>query len=339
MCYFSLLRVPLAANWLQFTLFAALSGVASASVLVVINRAPVLADPDARAGSLFLLLLAVIVYSLSQKSLMVSAAALAESTVDRLRISLEEKLRSAELRRVEKLDRDRINAAISAEMQALADGTVNLAIVGHSLVLVLITAAYLMFLSVAAVVVAVTFSALAAYSYLRRSKETAERLNQAFQFDAQLLHGFSDLIAGFKEVKLNTPRSQELGKEIQYSSAQVATVRLNTRSSFATDLVLSQVAFYLLIGLMAFVVPMFASIDRQTLGMITAGTLFLTGPIGLVVAGIPILQRVDSAARTILSVMQELPPAETSLAFHSVGLPDDGVIKLTQVSFAYDRLC
>jgi putative ATP-binding cassette transporter len=162
-------------------------------------------------------------------------------------------------------------------------------------------------------------------------------MSQAFRLDAQLLHGFSDLITGFKEVKLNTSRSQDLGNEIQNYSAQVASVRLKTRSSIATDLVLSQASFYLLIGLMAFVVPMFANIDRQTLTMITAGTLFLIGPIGLVVSGIPILQRVDSAAQAILDVLQELPVGGVKTwTYQPVGFPEESFIKLSQVSFSYD---
>jgi putative pyoverdin transport system ATP-binding/permease protein len=334
--YFFLLRESLSANWPKFALFGGLSGVASASVLAVINQAAV-TDADGWAGLLVVLLLAVLVYSLSHRALMVSAAALSESTVDHLRIALEEKLRSADLRRVEKLDQNRIYATISGEMQALADGTVNLAIVGHSLFLVIVTAVYLLYLSVTAVIASVIFSSLAAYIHLRRSKETAETLSQAFRLDAQLLHGFSDLIAGFKEVKLNVLRSQDLGKEIQDYSAQVASVRLHTRTSVATDLVLSQSAFYLLIGLMAFVVPMFVNIDRQTMTMITAGTLFLIGPIGLLVAGIPILQRVESAAQTILGVLQELPIAtEKTSGFNPVGFPEDGFIKLAHTSFTYN---
>jgi putative pyoverdin transport system ATP-binding/permease protein len=337
MSYFLLLREVLVANFRRLAFLAVLSGIASTAVLAVINRANVAVDSDVRASALFLLLLAVIIYSLSHRALLVGAAALAENTVDRLRISLEEKLRAAELLQIEKLDINRIYASISAEMQVLADHTVALALVAHSLLLVVITAVYLLFISVTAVVLAVAFTSLAACVFLRRSRQTSERLGQAFQLDAQLLSRFSDLIAGFKEVKLNASRAEELGSDIQYSSARVAAVRLNTRSGAATDLVLSQVAFYLLIGLMVFVVPMFTVIDRQTLAMITAGTLFLVGPIATVVAGIPVLQRVDSASKAILSVLHELPARpEISGHFRPVGFPEEGIINLTRVTFAYD---
>jgi putative ATP-binding cassette transporter len=335
--YFVLLRAPLIANWRYLMFLAVVSGLASTAVLAVINRANVAVESDARAGALFLLLVAVFVYSLSHRALLIGAAALAEDTVSRLRISLEERLRAAELSQIETLDRNQIYAAISAEMQVLADNTMALALVADSLLLVGMTAVYLLFLSVAAVILAVAFTGLAAYMYLRRSQETSLRLGQAFQLDAQVLSRFSDLIAGFKEVKLNTPRSEELGVDIQYSSVKLASVRLNTRASMATDLVLSQVAFYLLIGLMVFVVPMFASTDRQTLAMITAGTLFLVGPIGTVVGGIPVLQRADSAASSILAVMQELRVArEPTREFHPVEFPEGAAIDLRQATFAYD---
>ena len=51
MNYFFLLRQPLVANWMKFALFAGLSGVASASVLAVINQATVAASDGGGGGS------------------------------------------------------------------------------------------------------------------------------------------------------------------------------------------------------------------------------------------------------------------------------------------------
>jgi putative ATP-binding cassette transporter len=71
--------------------------------------------------------------------------------------------------------------------------------------------------------------------------------------------------------------------------------------------------------------------------MITAGTLFLVGPIGTVVGGIPVLQRADSAARSILAVMQELPVArELGPEVHPVEFPEGAAINLRQATFAYE---
>jgi putative ATP-binding cassette transporter len=335
--YLALLHKPLAANRGYLAFLAVASGVGGPAGLAVINRANAVVDADVRAGALFMLLLAVLIYSLAHRALLIGAATLAESTVDRLRVSLEEQLRAAELPQIEKLDLNRIYAVISAEMQALADNTVALALIVHSLLMVVVTAIYLLFLSITAVIIAVAFSVLAAQIYLRRGEETSQRLRQAFQLDAQVLSRFSDLIAGFKEVKLNMPRAQELGNDIQYSSARLESVRVSTRSSTATDFVLSQVAFYLLIGLMVFIVPLFATIDHQTLAMITAGTLFLVGPIGTVVGGIPVLRRADSAAGSILAMMRELPVARTAaLDFHPLEFPDGSSINLRQATFTYD---
>src|SRR5262245_7606632 len=100
--YFALLHKPLAAHRGYLAFLAVASGVSSTAVLAVINRANTVIDSDVRAGALFMLLLAVLIYSLSHRALLIAAAALAEETVDRLRVSLEEQLRAAELPQIEK---------------------------------------------------------------------------------------------------------------------------------------------------------------------------------------------------------------------------------------------
>jgi putative ATP-binding cassette transporter len=82
--------------------------------------------------------------------------------------------------------------------------------------------------------------------------------------------------------------------------------RLNARTLFATDFVISQVMFFLLTGMMVFVVPMIADIDSETLIKITTTSLFLIGPLSNAISGIPVLQRVNSAAEAVLQLESQL---------------------------------
>jgi putative pyoverdin transport system ATP-binding/permease protein len=89
-------------------------------------------------------------------------------------------------------------------------------------------------------------------------------------------------------------------------SSEVARQRLTTRELFTADFVASQVAFFLLAGVVVFLVPMVTHVDRPTVVKITASVLFLIGPISAVVGGLPVLQRVNAAAEAILSVEARL---------------------------------
>src|SRR5690348_142129 len=114
---FLLFRNELSTGWRRFFLLAALSGASNAAVLASINNAAAhLHDNDVRGQAFLIFILAILVFITTQKALMTMAATLAESTVNRLRVELLERLKSAELSELEVLNRNEIYAAVNAEM-------------------------------------------------------------------------------------------------------------------------------------------------------------------------------------------------------------------------------
>jgi putative pyoverdin transport system ATP-binding/permease protein len=314
-----LFQRELATGWRLFVALAFFSGVSNAAVLAAINIAANSPhDSDTMAGALVMLGIAIVVYIVSQKALMMMAANLAESTVGHLRTSFLEKLQSADLVDVESLNRTEIYTCVGAEMQVMADGTLTLMIIGQALVLVVVTMLYLAWLSLPALILSTMFIALAASIYLTREKEVTQLLQGTFQLESRLMDSFVDLVEGFKEMKLSRRRSRELGDCVRNLSAEVADNRLTTRDLFTGAFVASQVAFFLLTGIMVFVVPMISTLKPDTLIMITTTSLFLIGPVTTVVGGLPVLQRVNSAVDSILSL-------EARLAQMSRPKPDDDV--------------
>lgn len=218
MTFLSLFRLELANTWRQFVVLAALSGISNAAVLATINRAAVAHDRSAQGFALVTLALAIIVYSISQKALMLQSASLAERTVSGLRARFVERLLGADLYDVEQLDRSAVYTAISGEMQVLSDGTLQLVIVGQALVLLLVTTLYLAYLSLTAVLVALLFIALGASIHLGRARQINEQLAATFRVETDMMQGFHDFLEGFKEVKLNADRSMELSNHIRHLS-------------------------------------------------------------------------------------------------------------------------
>jgi putative ATP-binding cassette transporter len=155
-------------------------------------------------------------------------------------------------------------------MQAVSEGTLSLIIIGQSLVLLAATTVYLAWLSLTALVLAITFVAFGAYLHIARSKEISEQLHEAFRDETEMMAGFTDFIEGFKEVKLNSARSVELGNRVRNLALEVAGKRLKTRELFTKSFVASQIAFFLLSGTMVFVVPLISSVDSPTVLKISA---------------------------------------------------------------------
>lgn len=302
-----LFQHQLATHWPRFIFLALLSGTSSAAVLATINSAAAsLHDRDATLRALIIFGLAIIIYGVSQKTLMVLAAALAEQSVETLRVEFLDRLQAAELVEVESLNRSEIYNCLGSEMQVISDGALGLIIIGQALVLVVVTMLYVAWLSLAGAVIAAVFIAIAASFHIARNEQIREQMRQIFQLQTRFLEGYMDLLEGFKEVKLNMIRSIELTDYIRRLSHEMTEKQLGTRALFATDSVASQITFYLLTGVMVFVVPIFSSASTATVAMTTTSILFLIGPIATVVGGLPVLQRVNTAAEAIISLESRL---------------------------------
>lgn len=294
-------------RWRWFLVVAAVSGMASASVLAIINLAAgSFGDDEVMSNALFLLILAILVYIYAQKALMVRAAELAQNTVHRLRIELLQTLEAAELLEVENLNRNEMFACINSEMRAISDGASPLMIIAQAAVLSVVTLAYLAWLSLPAFLLAAAVIGVAASIHLTRGKQIAEQHEQLFQLNTEMMDGFGDLIDGFKETKLNTAGAAELVDLVRRRSLVVSNRSLDLHQLFATTFVASQVGFFLLTGMMVFIVPLLVTIDPPTLVKITATTLFVIGPISSVVGGLPTLQRLNAAAQSILALQHQL---------------------------------
>ena len=225
---------------------AAISGFASAAILAIINMAiqktdgqgvQVTEGVDVSWRSVILFVLAIGLYIASQQRLMVDACQKVEVILDKLRKRLVEAARSAELLEIENIGRTSIYAALSREAQVISQSTPMLIIAVQSTILVICSMLYMAYLSTTAFVLATSFTVTAAIFHLSRSKEVAAQLHETAMRENQLISGFSDILEGFREIKLNTRKSNDISANVSRVSALVSALRVKTQSLQAHDFV------------------------------------------------------------------------------------------------------
>lgn len=329
-------RELIGGRWRYFVLLAALSSLSSAAVLATVNAAATnVGNGDSMAHAMAVLVLAILLYVFSQRTLMTEAAELAQDTVHHLRVEFLETLKAAELEEVEKISHSEIFSCINTEMRVISDGTSGLMIIIQSAVLTVMTMAYLASLSWVGFLQAAALIVLAASFHLARDRRIMKQYERVFQLNTAMMDGFSDFIDGFKEVKLNTARAEELSGRVRTQSARMSNRNLSVQGMFATNFVASQVAFFILLGVMVFVVPIFSTVSADTLTKMTATTLFLIGPISAVVGGLPTVQRLNAAAQAIVRLHQRLGEIQRWTPQSSAEIEVFDQITLRDVTFTY----
>lgn len=323
----------------HFLRLAILSGLANAGVLAIVNMA-VQSSSDGTAGQLrniILFCLAIAIYAYSQKRLMVDTCERVELLISALRQRLLEAVRSSELLEIEQIGKATIFGNLSRETQVLSQAMPNLVVAVQSAVLLVAAMGYLFFLSKLAFFLLAIFTAIGAAFHLGRAKLAGKHILEAARNDDTLIEGFSDVIDGFREVKLSQAKSDELSDTIRLVSRRSAKSRILVHTLNAHDFVLSQLTFFALTGLMVFVLPAFGEADTKTITMTTTATLFMLGPVGALVGNFPVFNNANSAARQIRELEDKLLAGrvQTKLAGPLGTFADFREISIDLQSFTY----
>ena len=298
----------------HFVRLAVLSGLANAGVLAIVNMAVQTSSEgvSSQLRSLLLFGVTIAIYGYSQKRLMVDTCERVEELIGSLRRRLMEAVRNSELFQIERIGKAEIFGNLSRETQVLSQAMPNIIVSVQASILLIASMIYLFFLSKLAFILLATFTTVGAAFHLERAKQASKHILEAARNDDTLIEGFSDVINGFREVKLNQIKSDQLGEMVTLVSRRSASSRILVHTLNAHDFVLSQLTFFALTGLMVFVVPTFAEVDTKTITMTTTATLFMLGPVGALVGSFPVFNNANAAARQICELEEKLLAGSTA---------------------------
>ena len=127
----TLLRTISAGSLRRMVLMALVAGLSNALVLALINsaadRGAIRSGANVRLAVIFAIV--VVLYTISQRFLLFTAAKQVESLIHRIRVRLIEAVRHSELADIDRIGRSRIFNAASKEIQTLAQSSATLATV------------------------------------------------------------------------------------------------------------------------------------------------------------------------------------------------------------------
>lgn len=287
---------------------ASLAGLCNAAVLATVNHAAEQAANNAVAVHYLLqFLLVVAIWVVAQRYVMTTSADEIERVLHQVRVRIANKVRHAELMTFERIGRSEIYASVNRDTSTISQASLVLIDGAQSAFLVTFTALYILYLSGTAFVLTVVFVWLALSIYFKRRLPLRQAIHTANDRENQLWDVITGLLDGFKMVRLHRQRSEELFTHADDLSHEAMTLKIGVRHLVAGQFIFAQVAFFLLLGTMAFVVPRFGS---EAYGDVviktTTAILFLIGPVGSLVNAIPTLAEANDAAEGIEALEAKL---------------------------------
>ena len=300
MSFFQLVRREMQGSLDRLIVMSGLGGVSNAAILAAINAGAQAAEKgEISVLSAALFVSALLLFIKTQHYILIAATVEIEAIIHRLRVRLMDHVRHSELLPLDEIGRAEIVAAISKETTTLTQATNMLAFAGQGVVLVFFVAIYIAYLSPLAFALSAIIVGAAGAIFHFRSREVAERTREAAKWDNLLFDRLMDLLDGFKEVRLNRSRSDNLFDDVVEVSRTAANIKIRSQSESYKQLVFSQSAMYLLLATMVFVVPTFSTTKGGSVLQVTTALMFIVGVCMGIVQTIPVLLAADVASDNI----------------------------------------
>ncbi len=287
-----------------------LSGLSNALIMAIVNTtAEHVSDEGSQTKILYymaLFILVIVIYGLTQRHMLVKATYHVEYAIRAIRQNLFSSIRRCELQTIERLGKERIFTIMGKELQVVSQSAQLFVVIAQSGILVLFASLYVAYLSLPAFFIVAICIGSGAYYILLREKDIEQELTGSFHQEHRLNMRLTDILSGFKEVKISRPRAEELQQDFNSVTSAILSYRKKILSLFASNFVWSQLSFYVALGAIVFLLPVITEAGSDTVTEVSTATLFLVGPIMGIIGGLPNFISSNEAARNVMRLEREL---------------------------------
>jgi len=315
MPFLQLVRREMQGSLHRLVLMAAIGGVSTASILAAINSGAQAADngkPSLWSAMLFIF--ALLLFIKTQNYVLLTATAEIEGIIHKVRVRLMDHVRHSELLPLDEIGRAEIVAAITRETAVLTQASNSLAFAAQGAVLISFVALYVAYLSFLAFALSIVIVGLAAVLFHSRNRQIAKANQEASQWENRLYNRVMDLLDGFKEVRLNHSRSEDLYGDILEVSRSAANIKIRTQAETFKRMVLLQSSMYAMLGAIVFAVPVLSdTLGGASIGKTVTALVFVIGACFGLVQSIPILSAANAAAGNIERLEARLAAAAAGI--------------------------
>jgi len=338
MTFLQLVRREMYGSLPRLVFMAGLGGSSTAALLAAINAGAQAASNSEKVGlwAPGLFLVALFLFIKCQNYILITATVEIQSIIHKMRVRILDEVRHSELGPLEHIGRARIVGAITADTAVLAQAASMLAFSIQSVVLVILVGFYVAYLSFVAFLIAMSIVALSSGIFYLRGRQIAAGQQEAAEWTNRLFDRLIDVLDGFKEVRLNKSRSDELIEMVSDVSSTAAYLKIKTEADNFKRMLLSQISMYVLLGGVVFVAPQLSSASSGSISKAILALLFVVGASFGLVQSMPMFASANAAADRIAKLEADLLATVRSADLSVADQPKHfGLIEMRNITYRY----
>ena len=282
-----------------------ISGFAGAGVVRVISSCTSAAAPARTLAPVFFLI--CIAQVLCKTSSQLTLMGLTQEAVYRLRIELCRKVLAMQYRKLEGLGKARLLAILTTDITTYTQAAQLIPSIFSNVVVIVICVGYVAWLSWKICVCLALLLALGTSAYSFAERWPMRQMSKARQQVDVLYRLFRSLLEGTRELQLNVWRASHFIDHVVDPSAQrYRSLYVRAMASYTLFGNLGGGLFFLVIGLLLFVMPIWLPQPSNVIVTLTFLLLYLISPVSEVMAALPSVRQSEIALGRIRQLEADL---------------------------------
>lgn len=289
----------------------AISGLINFIIIVVIIAS--ISMPDGNTlQNLAIFSVAIFAFVRTQRYSMDQSTQIVEGVITQIRSRLVDKIRRSNLSSFENIGESRLMNLLTQETLTISSAARLFSRLCSTVTLLVVGFLFIAYISIPALFITLGLIALGVLAYRDKKHSHEKDLKEASIKENLYFEKVNHLLDGFKEVKVNDDRSDDLFTNfITRIGEETEALKVRSSAQQTQTIIFAQVFCYILMGFMIFIFPSFVQIDHAQLVQIVSVILFLTtGPLQEAVGVFPFVERANVAVRNLRDLEAELEQIE-----------------------------
>ncbi len=257
-------------RFVRVVIASVLSGVSSAGVVLTIAMVAKRSTDGFEFGYLAVFIILVIVRSLTKRYIDMRTARIAHTGVAKIRLSIAKKMRRIGLLEFESIQSEHIRTTLAENCELLTDGCRAVVRTLPSIVMVSVSMLFIVNYSQIALVVSVVSISISFWALLEIGGEATRDTRRLLRSQERFFEIFEHFLQGFKEMKIHSPRSDELHNDhLIPVTHEYRDLKAREEIHFGRISLWSTQLIFLVMGVTIFILPQYLSMPpAEILGIV-----------------------------------------------------------------------
>lgn len=245
------------------------------------------------------------------------------------------KIKGSHLDDFEKLGKEKIYTHIN-DIRAIAQVPVLFVNTFNAFVIVVCCMFYFFMISSEGGLIIIAILAVLLILYLIRNRSIEKQLNQIRDLQNNYYQYLEDATKGFKEIKVDKTRQQSIYNDyLMDNRLKNKELSISTGKKFLTNELLGNYSWYLIIGIVLFLLPALLSLEKESLIGYIVIILYLISPVATLINLIPSINGIKIALSRLAKFDEELSLNKTKHNVSEKKLVTFDRLRLEEVVYSY----